>query len=597
MKYILVVTLIFFSYLLFSSQELVQFIQSSGDYYFGEASDSDQKVARDRALEWLVQSIYSVVNSDLYMSDTATNTTYDSIIQREVKVSSFSALKDVEEIHFQTDNGEHRYFLYVRKAIIREQLNKRKQLIFSMYNAAPKMLESGDISSALKCNYHALILLKSLPERGIEYNGKILDIEIPQRISSILQNIDIRLIESQKEEQSLCLIFETLFNDKPVNLLEMEFMDNQRIDCTARDGFCVVKLFSSSMNYKTLQFYIEYMYEEQRHETQAVSEVWDFVEPICFNNKKSIDLSSKNDSSTLSIPSIPSNNVSATMRDMIISKTKMLLEYMEHSEEERSITWFSENTDILFRIKFEKMDNYNHIDFLDNNNNVLVLSTNTGYEIRGIPVHITYPNLEKTETDFLTFDFTPDGKVVDVNFALPKSLCEKFIDQSNYANDWQERHTILKFLEKYRTAYLTRDLDTIDAIFAETATIIVGHVLRKTDINPEIQYNKIGDQPSIEYLRFTKEQYLARLSKSFDVKKEINLRFSTIKISRKNNIKGTYGISMRQSYNSSNYSDEGYLFLLIDFNDVNPQIYVRSWQPQEWSDENMIDLSNFIIRK
>jgi len=63
----------------------------------------------------------------------------------------------------------------------------------------------------------------------------------------------------------------------------------------------------------------------------------------------------------------------------------------------------------------------------------------------------------------------------------------------------------------------------------------------------------------------------------------------------KNNIEGVYGISMRQSYTSTNYSDEGYLFLLIDFNDDKPKIYVRAWQPKEWSDDALVELGNFNV--
>jgi len=54
---------------------------------------------------------------------------------------------------------------------------------------------------------------------------------------------------------------------------------------------------------------------------------------------------------------------------------------------------------------------------------------------------------------------------------------------------------------------------------------------------------------------------------------------------------------MRQHYNSTSYSDEGYLFLLVDFNEEFPKICVRTWQPQEWSEEKLIKLSNYIVHK
>jgi hypothetical protein len=66
---------------------------------------------------------------------------------------------------------------------------------------------------------------------------------------------------------------------------------------------------------------------------------------------------------------------------------------------------------------------------------------------------------------------------------------------------------------------------------------------------------------------------------------------------RKNNQPGVYGISMRQNYASTTYADEGYLFLLVDFNGACPQIYVRSWQPKEWNDDSLIKLSNFHLNR
>jgi hypothetical protein len=42
---------------------------------------------------------------------------------------------------------------------------------------------------------------------------------------------------------------------------------------------------------------------------------------------------------------------------------------------------------------------------------------------------------------------------------------------------------------------------------------------------------------------------------------------------------------------------EGYLFLLIDFNEQFPQIYIRAWQPQEWNTESLIDLGNFNLNR
>jgi hypothetical protein len=66
---------------------------------------------------------------------------------------------------------------------------------------------------------------------------------------------------------------------------------------------------------------------------------------------------------------------------------------------------------------------------------------------------------------------------------------------------------------------------------------------------------------------------------------------------KKNNAEGIYGVEMRQNYSSTTYADEGYLFLLIDFREKDPLIYIRAWQPNEWDSNALINTSNFRIYK
>lgn len=81
------------------------------------------------------------------------------------------------------------------------------------------------------------------------------------------------------------------------------------------------------------------------------------------------------------------------------------------------------------------------------------------------------------------------------------------------------------------------------------------------------------------------------------MQKDIFLDFSNFNIVKKNNAKNVYGVEMRQAYNSTTYSDEGYLFLLIDFGESDPLIYVRAWQPNEWNDSTLVRTANFRIYK
>ena len=77
--------------------------------------------------------------------------------------------------------------------------------------------------------------------------------------------------------------------------------------------------------------------------------------------------------------------------------------------------------------------------------------------------------------------------------------------QDQHGKDWGQRLEIVKFIEKYRTAFHTRNLATIDLMFAEEAIIIIGRKIEKRKLKDELQYKQIGKQPSFDTIRMNKE--------------------------------------------------------------------------------------------
>jgi hypothetical protein len=210
----------------------------------------------------------------------------------------------------------------------------------------------------------------------------------------------------------------------------------------------------------------------------------------------------------------------------------------------------------------------------------------------------SYPSLNRQATEYLILDFDENGNFYDINFGTVEQLYDQFVEQGSFGNDWGNRQTIVKFIEKYRSAFLTRNMGMLDSMFAEEAVIIVGRELKKGKKSDNYQYSKMTEsQPDIQYVQYTKKQYLENQKKAFKNQKDIFLGYSTFKINKKNNMPGTYGISMKQFYAATTYADEGHLFLLVDFLQDQPQIYVRSWQPHEWNEDAMIKLANFKLNK
>jgi hypothetical protein len=85
-----------------------------------------------------------------------------------------------------------------------------------------------------------------------------------------------------------------------------------------------------------------------------------------------------------------------------------------------------------------------------------------------------------------------------------------------------------------------------------------------------------------------------RLKKVFDKNEFINIQFEENIVKRRDNESDVYGINIKQNYFSTNYADQGYLFLMVDLKDrERPVIYVRAWQPEDFAKKHIINLSDF----
>ena len=105
---------------------------------------------------------------------------------------------------------------------------------------------------------------------------------------------------------------------------------------------------------------------------------------------------------------------------------------------------------------------------------------------------------------------------------------------------------------------------------------------------PQSEVNYLP-QNQVVYNVKSKRQYLDRLREVFRTNKEIEVGFEEFKIMRHPTKEGIYGVTLRQYYSSDRYSDDGYLFLLWDFQDkMAPKIHVRTWQPTLQEDQTLL---------
>jgi len=235
-----------------------------------------------------------------------------------------------------------------------------------------------------------------------------------------------------------------------------------------------------------------------------------------------------------------------------------------------------------------------------------VLKSSNGYQVRNIPVFLEEGKTDEDQFQSMVIEFTPNGKISDLYIALEWHQYANIIGNSNDVSDVRHRQMILDLVENFRTAYNSKDMPFLNEIYSEDALIITGKVLtpqKRGDVPTSI------DRQKIEYSVQSKKQYLANLSRVFASNSYINVKFDSIVVTQHEGNPNIYGVTLKQHWNSASnsasYSDEGWLFLLIDYEDENnPLIWVRTWQPTKdyngnsvyYNPEDIFGLGDFKFR-
>lgn len=214
------------------------------------------------------------------------------------------------------------------------------------------------------------------------------------------------------------------------------------------------------------------------------------------------------------------------------------------------------------------------------------MKSSNGYQVRNIPVFIEEGKTDEDQFQSMVIEFTLDGRISDLYIALENHQYANIIGKSNEVSDLRHRQMILDLVENFRTAYNTKDLPFLNEIYSDDALIITGKVLapqKRGDMPAAI------NKPQFEYSVQSKKQYLAKLSRVFASNSYINIKFDSIVVTQHEGNPNLYGVTLKQNWNTSTYSDEGWLFLLIDYEDENnPLIWVRTWQPLKDNSSNSI---------
>lgn len=164
----------------------------------------------------------------------------------------------------------------------------------------------------------------------------------------------------------------------------------------------------------------------------------------------------------------------------------------------------------------------------------------------------------------LTLLFSEDAELLNARVSPQIRNIDRILTR-NIEADEEEHEQAVSFLDSYQQMFIAKDRSSIRRLFDEEALIVVG--------------SRMSNGSGFEYTRYTADEYLTRLENyTFTEGNEIGIEFDSVKVLRHPDNDNVYGISLYQHWNTSQYSDEGYMFFIVDMSSQEPYLLARSWR-------------------
>jgi hypothetical protein len=219
------------------------------------------------------------------------------------------------------------------------------------------------------------------------------------------------------------------------------------------------------------------------------------------------------------------------------------------------------------------------------------------YMIRNIPIFMKQAP-EDDQYQEVVLIFTSTGKLDDIYISLESNRYIEILQEGNDVTDFRRRQQMLDFIENFRTSYNRKDINFLEKVFSEDALIITGKVIKKQEGGNNASHKHLNEE-TVKYQHQTKEEYIQKLKSIFKSNNYLNIEFDSLSITQHPKFSTIYGVTLKQTWSSSRYSDVGYVFLMIDFTDEdNPLIHIRTWQPEKYNgkvlpEDERFKLNNF----
>ncbi|MEZ5195055.1 MAG: hypothetical protein R2764_01245 [Bacteroidales bacterium] len=586
------------------SQSIRQ-IKSSTEYQWGIGANEDYKKADQLALDDLISkiSIVFVKSENEYNFEERqgdVNDYYTSIVKTYTQTTLPQTLQIVEE-----KKGITTVMRYLAKEEIPKLFKLREKKIKDFTALALKAEKEFRIGDALRYSYWAYALLLSHPDHStiemeFEDQGKmLLEAALNEHINSIFSNLDISVSDLQlySEEDKKNILLDISYLGQPVENLDFSYFTGQGYSniTSAKDGMGLIELFdAASHSLESIDLRIEYEYKNKSYDKELTEVLNTIQVPFFKKSKHRIHIKNTDKINMQPPPEYKSSDiVSETMNTKPFDASRYksivlkVIADIQNKSGEKEGAYFTEDGKEMY----QKLLQYGRVTILPFDT-LKVIKLENEVIVRSVPMAFSFENNNRRFIENVVFTFNKDIKIDALSFALSDIGLNDILKRSERFGTVEDKYQLIRFMEYYKTAYSLERLDYIKSIFAENALIIVGKVLHVAE-PIDGMYKRLGNT-KVEYIRLSKEEYMGRLANAFNSNEYINICFEENKVKKVNGDDKIYGIQIAQHYFSTNYSDFGYLFLMIDLNDsLNPKIYVRTWQPAKNEDGSVFGLGDF----
>lgn len=557
-------------------------IKRNSSYLYGEGGGVTLQAAKEAALADLIQKISVTVHSNFTSKERELNqdgnVTSDAEYQSIIRSYSTATLTNVKTIVLKPE-PDASVFLYIAKSEIDRIFESRVAKAKEFVGNADEALKNGQIDDALRYYYWSYCLVKSLRypnEAKIFVDGqeRSLLAWLPTRIDDVMGKVKV---QSRRTADNTYEITAT-YDGRPVRFMDYTYfdgVDNSPV-YSILDGKGLVEL-RPGMAMDAVQLKLEYEFRGLSRNDSEVEAVVGAMKPAVYRrayHRVALDgaASPAESTSTDVNGSMQSPLALTNMGTLGTAVMKPVMQALrsgsiEQCRQKFTAEGWEEFSKLMGYGKVTLMDDI-HLDYFADGDCVVC---------RGLPVSCRF-NRGRVFNEKLSFYIDSNSKqITHVAMGLGR---EAMNDVVLGHLDWSEksRTRIVGFLEDYRTAYATKNLEYLDKVFDDNAVIVLG---KRLQVAPQLNKEGYMNNHRVQFTQLTKREFLRNLRRQFQSKDYINLHFSQNRIYQLQKGVERYGIEIKQDYYSSNYGDTGYLTMIFDLTDPDqPVIHVRTWQEQ-----------------